>query len=100
MRKERYKKLLIISFIVFFSFVSIMAVVIGENVLHNEKCQITDCPLCILITVSSNFMKNMNLITISIFILIVIVPLMQLINKNTGEKEKLTLVELKVIQIR
>lgn len=98
MIKSKYRKLLIISFAILFIIMSVMTAIMAENVLHTEHCNLPNCSLCSLIDLSTDFIKNMGFINIDILILVVIVPLIQLINKNIQEERKRTLVELKVIQ--
>ena len=98
MLKSKYKKLLIISFCIIFVIMSVTTGILAENTLHIHNCDISDCTICSLIHISTNFIKIIGLITINILIFSIMLPLMHFINENIKVQRKLTLVELKVIQ--
>ena len=97
MIKNKYKKRLIISFCIIFVIMSVITGTMAQNTLHTSNCHITDCSICTLIHISTDFIKNISLTNFITLILIAIVPLMQLIIKCIKKLKKLTLVELKVI---
>ena len=98
MSKNKYKKLLIISFCIIFVIMSVTTGILAENTLHTHNCDIPNCATCNLIHISTNFIKCIGLITINILIFSIMLPLMHLINENIKVQRKLTLVELKIIQ--
>lgn len=98
MTKNKYFKWLIISFCIAFTIMSVITGVISENVMHIEHCDNDHCSICNLIHSAINFIKNINILNYSIFTFFMIAPLMQLIIKMLKEVQKLTLVELKVVQ--
>ena len=98
MIRNKYKKGLIIIFCIIFVIMSVITGAMAQNALHTSHCDVIDCSICILIHISTDFIKNIGWLNTNILILIAIVPLMQLINKAIKKLKKLTLVELKVIQ--
>jgi len=98
MLKNKYVKILIIFFCIIFVIMSITSAIIAGNTLHTNNCDVEHCPVCGLIQIATDFIKNIELISFDILILIAIVPLMQLIEKNITQAKKITLVELKVVQ--
>lgn len=101
MSKSNYGKIiLIISFCIFFLMVSVFANIIANDILHTHICDVPNCPICTCIGISNNFEKNIALISINILLLASSIPLVQLITENIERTRKITLVELKVIQIK
>lgn len=98
MIKEKYKKMLIISFVLVLSIISIITTIISGEQLHNENCDIHNCIICDLRSISKDIMKSMGLMSINIFILMIIILTIQLIDKNSKNERTLTLVEAKVVQ--
>ena len=100
MLKNKYVKILIIVFCIIFVIMSVTTSVMAENTIHTEHCKVEHCPICSLIHIATGFIRNIELIVFNSLILIAIVPLMQLIEKIVKRVGKLTLVELKVVQIK
>ena len=101
MIKNKYiKKLIIGAFCIVFVMMSVATGIMANNVLHTENCHIHNCSECLFIHMSTEYIKNIGLISIDILMLIVMLPLIQLINKKIQKARKLTLVELKVVQIK
>ena len=94
MYKNKYKKILILCFVIIFVIMSIGTGILAGNTLHTEHCNIQNCSLCNLI----HFAENMIILVSNILMLGVAIPLIRLINQNNGTIEKQTLVKLKVIQ--
>lgn len=100
MLKNKYKKILIISSCLVFVIMSVSCAVIMGNIMHKERCAISNCRICELIEISTDFIKNILLLNRKVLIGLVIVPLI-LAFKNLGIQvaNKLNLVELNVIQL-
>lgn len=98
MTKNKYIKLLIIIVCIIFVIMSVTSTIMAGNTLHANHCNVEHCHVCGLIQIATDFIKNIELISFDILILIAIVPLMQLIEKDVNHVRKLTLVELKVVQ--
>ena len=98
MYKSRYKKILILCFIIIFVIMSVGTGILAGDILHTEHCNIQNCSLCNLIHFASYFVENMIILVSNILMLGVTIPLIRLINQNKDTIEKQTLVKLKVIQ--
>lgn len=98
MTKNKYERMLIIVFCIVFIIISILTSMIAENKLHTEHCDDTHCSICMLIHMSTNFIKSIEVVNFYILILSIIEFVMYIIRKNIQNIEKQTLVELKVIQ--
>lgn len=99
-RNKYIKWLVICSCILIFTVIVVITGIMAGNVLHTEHCEVHNCSLCSLIHMSTEFLRNIGLANNDILILIAILPLIQLINKNIQKAKKQTLVELKVVQIK
>lgn len=98
MYKSRYKKILILCFIIIFVIMSVGTGILAGDILHTEHCNIQNCSLCNLIHFASYFAENMIILVSNILMLGVTIPLIRLINQNKDTTSKQTLVKLKVIQ--
>ena len=98
MYKSRYKKILILCFIIIFVIMSVGTGILAGDILHTEHCNIQNCSLCNLIHFASYFAENMIILVSNILMLGVTIPLIRLINQNKDTIEKQTLIKLKVIQ--
>lgn len=93
------KKILIICFCIAFVVMTIESAIIAMDYLHTEQCEMPDCPLCRLITLAIDFIKDISFISITILSFVLIIPLIRILNNSVFEVAKrLTLVEMKVIQ--
>lgn len=100
MFKNKYVKILIVVFCIIFVIMSVTTSIMAGNVLHTEHCHEENCPICSLVQIATDFIRNIELIIFDILIFIAIVPLVQIIEKNIKQSKKLTLVELKVVQLK
>ena len=100
MLKNKYVKILILFFCIIFVIMSVTTSIIAVDTMHTEHCKIEHCPICSLIQIATEFIRNIELIVFDIIILIAVVPLTQLIRKTVKQLKKLTLVKLKVVQIK
>lgn len=101
MKKNKYvKRLFIVSLCIMFIMTSVMATLMAENIIHQWNCHVDNCSECLIIHFSRDLIKNISQIEINILILIIIVPMIQLINKSNEIFKKITLVDLNVIQIK
>ena len=98
--KSKYKKILVISFCIVFVMMSIWTAIMAVDTFHTDNCDIPDCSLCKIIHMSTGFMRNLGLIDFYILVSIVTITLMRAVNRTIKNEKKLTLVELKVIQIK
>lgn len=98
MYNNKYKKILILCFIIIFVTMSVGTGILAENTLHTEHCNIQNCSICNLIHFARYFTENMIIWVSNILILGVSIPIIRLINQNKDTVEKQTLVKLKVIQ--
>ncbi len=98
MYESKYKKILILCFVIIFVIMSVGTGILAGDTLHTEHCDIPNCSLCNLIHFASYFAENMIILVSNILILGVSIPLIRLINQNKDTIEKQTLVKLKVIQ--
>jgi len=98
MYKNKYKKILILCFVIIFVIMSVGTGILAGDILHTEHCNIQNCSLCNLIHFASYFTENMLISVSNILMLGVVIPLIRLINQNKDTIEKQTLVKLKVIQ--
>ena len=98
--KEKHKKVFVISFCIVFVMMSICTAIMSVDTFHTNHCDIPDCSLCKIIHLSTDFMRNLGLIDLYILISIVTITLMRAVNRTIKNEKKLTLVELKVIQIK
>ncbi|MBR2240674.1 MAG: hypothetical protein IJ890_04795 [Clostridia bacterium] len=100
MLKNKYLKILIIVFCIIFVIMSVTAIITAGNTIHTEHCEVEHCPICSLIHIATGVIRNIELVVFNVFILIAIVPLVQLIEKIMKQIIKQTLVKLKVVQIK
>ena len=100
MIKNKYRKIFIISFILIFVVMFICTSVMANNILHTQHCDKPNCSICIFIGISTQFIKNIILISFGIIILMNLIEFIRLINSNIFKYKKLTLIDLKVIQIK
>lgn len=98
MIRKKYKIILIISLIIIFSLMAIVSTVMSQHILHKKHCKITNCDICALINISTNFIKRIIFINTSIFIVMTNINLIQFIKNNMKKEKELTLIEAKVIQ--
>ena len=98
MLKNKYVKILIVVFCIIFVIMSITSSVMAGNVLHTEHCHEEHCTMCNLIQIATNFINIMEFAIVNMLVTIVIISLMQVIEKNIKYAKKITLVELKVVQ--
>lgn len=100
MNKNKNIKLISIVFIFVFLVVSVLSGIIAENELHKEHCNDADCPICSLIIISTNFIKNIEIFNISFLGFVGIILILQILTTKIQKIIKQTLVELKVVQIK
>lgn len=98
MLKNKYVKILIVVFCIIFVIMSITTAIMAGNVLHTEHCHEEHCTMCNLIQISTSYINIIELSIVDILVTIVIISLIQVIEKNIKYAKKLTLVELKVVQ--
>lgn len=68
MYKSKYKKILILCFIIIFVIMSIGTGILAGDTLHTEHCDIPNCSLCNLIHFASYFAENMIILVSNILI--------------------------------
>lgn len=100
MIKEKYKKVLIVNLCIILVIMSIFSSVMSGHALHKDNCNVANCKICAFINIANNLIKNIIFIFLNIFALNNIIPTIKLINETGKKIKKLTLVELKVIQIK
>lgn len=100
MFKNKYVKILIVVFCIIFVIMSVETAIMAGNVLHTEQCHNENCQICNLIQIATDFIRNIELIIFDILIFIAIIPLVPIMEKSIKQAKKLTLVELKVIQLK
>ena len=100
MLKNKYVKLLIVIFCVIFVIMSITTSIMAGNVLHTEYCHNDHCTICSLIQIATGFVNIISIILVDILIIVASISLAQVIARNIKYAKKLTLVELKVVQIK
>ena len=98
MIKSKYKKVLVVIFCLIIATMSVTTCIMVGNFQHDEACNTINCSMCTLIDISTDFMRNLVYANIIIYILIVNLSLIQLIAKKLQQTQKLTLVQLNVIQ--
>lgn len=97
---KKHKKILVISFCIVFVMMSIWTAIMAIDTFHTDHCDIQDCSLCKIIHMSTGFLRNLGLIDFYVLVSIVTIALMRAVNSIIKNEKKLTLVELKVIQIK
>ena len=100
MLKNKYVKLLILVFCMIFVIMSITTSIMAGNVLHTQHCHNEHCTICNLIQISTGFVDIIDITLVDILIMVASISLMQVIEKNIKYAKRLTLVELKVVQIK
>lgn len=98
MLKNKYVRILIVVLCIIFVIMSITTAVMAGNVLHTEHCHEEHCRMCNLIQIATSFINVIDFAIVDMLVTIVIITLMQVIEKNIKYAKKLTLVELKVVQ--
>ena len=100
MFKNKYVKILILVLCIIFVIMTITTSIMAGNTLHTEHCNDDHCSICGLIQIATGLINNIDLIVFSILIISVLIFLIQLVEKMSTQARKLTLVELKVIQLK
>lgn len=99
MSKE-YKKVLVFIFCIVFVLMSIWTSIVAMDTIHTKHCYVGNCSACNIIHLSASFTRNIGLVYFCILFLILLLKFRKLIFYVTKTIKKLTLVELKVIQIK
>lgn len=99
MFKNKYKKILIISFILLFAIMAVSTAIFAGDLIHTEHCEVHNCSLCSLINMSTEFVRNMGILNIVLLVLTVSSLITKRIIKQIREFKRTTLVELKIVQL-
>lgn len=94
------KKCTIVIVGIIFIIMSTFSAIMSDNILHTDNCNIKNCQKCAFINMANNFNENNIIIVLNVFLLICVMTLLKLIKINITKKDKMTLVDLKVIQIK
>lgn len=98
MVKNKYKKIVVIILIVILLFMSIASGILAGNRLHTQNCQLSNCSLCVSISIMTNLFKNIVVLQFCTSVLFCWFLLLKLTYKAINKLPKLTLVDEKVVQ--
>ena len=89
MNKKRINKKIIIYFLcVILVMTSVIAAILYEDCLHTLSCSDDDCIECIFVHVSSDFIKNISILSINLLIFCMFLSIIQLIKINIKRIKK------------
>lgn len=100
MIKNKYKKIILISFCIVFIITSVLTSIIAMDVYHLKHCYIPECTICKIVNVSVNFIKVIKIMIYFILIELINYFIIQVINQIIIKQKRKTLVELNVIQLK
>ena len=99
MNKKIINKKKIIYFLcVILVMTSVIAAILYEDCLHTLNCCDDDCNECIFVHFSSDFIKNISILSINLFIFCVFLSIIQFIKINKKKKKKMSQIDLKVVK--
>ena len=98
MNKKIINKKIIIYFIcTILIMTSVISAILCEGCLHTLSCRDDDCIECIFVHFSSDFIKNISILSINLFIFCIFLPIIQFIKIYMKIVKKLSQIDLKVI---
>lgn len=96
MRRNSYKKIIVICVLILFLFLAITNTIISNDAHRIGHCEMEHCPKCVLINSAVNFINTIFYASTMLLIIALVIPIIEFLNIRSVYLKGKTLVDYKV----